>query len=103
MASFGLVEEIDEQAAEIISVGYEVVTIRNKTNYNITYILDGTAFLIKPGEEWTYTAYNGGIIEFDADSRDDYDLSKSYDLDDGQIYEFQDNTYTTGNPYNLDL
>ncbi|AFW95982.1 hypothetical protein ANA_C13307 [Anabaena sp. 90] len=103
LENFALGEEIDAQAAEIISGGYEVFTIKNNTGYDITHVLDGTAFLIKPGEEFTYTAYSGGIIEFDADGRDDHDLSKSYDLEDGQIYEFQDNTYTTGNPYDIDL
>ncbi|MBO1052060.1 MAG: hypothetical protein HEQ25_08690 [Dolichospermum sp. DET73] len=103
LQNFGLVEEIDEQAAEIISGGYEVFSIRNKTNYNITHVLDGTAFLIQPGEEWIYTAYNGGTIDFDVDGRDDQNLSKLYDLEDGQIYEFQDNNYTTGNPYDIDL
>ena len=103
LENFALGEEIDAQAAEIISGGYEVFTINNNTGYDITQVLDGTAFLIKPGEEFTYTAYSGGIIEFDADGRDDHNLSKSYDLEDGQRYEFQDNTYTTGNPYDIDL
>jgi hypothetical protein len=103
LQNFGLVEEIDEQAAEIISGGYEVFSIRNKTNYNITHVLDGTAFLIQPGEEWIYTAYNGGTIDFDVDGRDDHNLSKLYNLEDGEIYEFQDNNYTTGNPYDIDL
>ncbi|MBD2677673.1 MULTISPECIES: hypothetical protein [Nostoc] len=103
LQNFALVEELDEQSAEIISGGYEVFSIRNKTNYNITHILDGTAFLIQPGEEWIYTAYNGGIIEFDIDGRNDYNLSKAYNLDEGRIYEFQDNNYTPGNPYDIDL
>ncbi|MCW5313755.1 hypothetical protein GTQ43_08035 [Nostoc sp. KVJ3] len=103
LQNFGLVEEIEEQAAEIISGGYEVFKIRNNTGFNINHVLDGTAFLIQPGEEWTYTAYNGGTIEFDADSRSDNYRPLSYNLDEGQIYEFQDNTYTTGNPYDFDI
>ena len=104
LQNFGLVEEINEQAAEIISGGFGVFTIRNNTGYDITYVLDGTAFLIKPGEESTYTsAYSGGIIEFDADSRDDNVPYKSCDLEDGQIYEFRDNTSTPNNLYDIDL
>jgi hypothetical protein len=105
LQNFGLVEEINEQAAEIISGGFEVFTIRNNTGYDITYVLDGTACLIKPGEEFTHTTYsdNGGIIEFDADSRDDNVPYKSCDLEDGQIYEFRDNTSTPNNLYDIDL
>ncbi|BAY22422.1 hypothetical protein NIES2100_21850 [Calothrix sp. NIES-2100] len=103
LQNFALVEELDEQAAEIIAGGYEVFTIRNQTNYNITHTVDGTQFLIQPGEEWTYTAYSGGIIEFDTDGREGYNFTKSYNLDDGGIYEFQNNDYTVGNPYDLDL
>lgn len=103
LQNFGLVEELDEQAAEIISGGYEVFTIRNKTQYNITHVLDGTAFLIKPNETWRYTAYQGGIIQLDTDGRDAYKEFKSYNLSDGEIYEFQDNNYTAGNPYDIDL
>ncbi|MBD2385192.1 hypothetical protein [Cylindrospermum sp. FACHB-282] len=103
LQNFALVEEIDEQAAEIISGGYEVFTIRNKTQYNITHVLDGKEFLMKPNEEWIYTAYQGGTIKFDVDGRDDYNQSKSYNLSDGKIYEFQDNKYTAGNPYDIEL
>jgi hypothetical protein len=103
LQNFGLVEELDEQAAEIISGGYEVFTIRNKTGYDITHVLDGKAFLIKPNESWVYTAYNGGIIKLDTDGRNDKKEFQSYNLSDGKIYEFQDNKYTRGNPYDIDL
>ena len=39
LQSFGLGEEIDAQAAEIISGGY--VTIKNTTNQPITYSMNG--------------------------------------------------------------
>ncbi|BAZ40316.1 hypothetical protein NIES4101_62770 [Calothrix sp. NIES-4101] len=99
----GLVEEIDEQAAETISGGYEVFTIKNKTNYDITYILDGKSFLHKPNEEWIWTAYSGGKITFDTDGRNAYKQDQSYNLSNGRTYEFQNNNYTPGNPWDLDL
>ena len=43
LENFALGEEIDAQAAEIISGGYEVFTINNNTGYDITQVLDGTA------------------------------------------------------------
>ncbi|OKH53576.1 hypothetical protein NIES2101_10665 [Calothrix sp. HK-06] len=99
----GLVKEIDEQAAETISGGYEVFTIKNKTNYNVTHVLDGKSFLIKPNQAYIYTAYSGGIIKFDTDGRDAYKQNKSYNLSNGRIYEFQNNNYTPGNPWDIDL
>ncbi|MEH2228170.1 MAG: hypothetical protein V7K71_00790 [Nostoc sp.] len=41
LESFGLIEEIDEQAAETISGGYKVFEVKNKTVYNIPYTVDG--------------------------------------------------------------
>jgi hypothetical protein len=102
LQNFGLVQEIDEQAAEIISGGYEVFTIRNKTRYTITHNLDGNLYTIRPNEAWIYTAPKG-IIRFDTDGRNQFKEFRTMDLRDGQIYEFQDNNYTPGNPYDLDL
>ncbi|BAY77916.1 hypothetical protein NIES25_43860 [Nostoc linckia NIES-25] len=102
LQNFALGEGIDEQAAEIISGGSERFTIRNNTQYNITHNLDGTLFTIQPGEAWIYTTPYNGIIEFDIDGRDYLRLDKSYNLSDGQIYEFQNN-YDTSNPYDIDL
>ncbi|MEH2116535.1 hypothetical protein [Nostoc sp.] len=103
LQNFGLVEEIDEQVAEIISGGYEVFTIRNNTGYDIKHKLDGKLFRMKPNQESVYTTYNGGIIQFDADMRGGYQRWKSYNLRDGKIYEFKDNGKTAGNPYDINI
>ncbi|MEH2290864.1 hypothetical protein [Nostoc sp.] len=104
LESFGLIEELDEQAAETISGGYEVFEVKNKTGYNIPYTVDGkTTGDPAPGSDRIWTAYSGGIIEFDADGRDGYELYKKYDLADGGVYEFQDDTTTIGNPYDINL
>ncbi len=103
LKNFALVEELDEQASETISGGYEVFTLVNKTRYNITYILDGKKFLHKPNESWIWTAYKGGKITFDTDGRAGYKESKTYNLSDGRKYEFQDNLSTPGNPYDIEL
>jgi hypothetical protein len=102
-SQFGAGAEISEQAAETISGGQEVFTIYNKTGYNITHVLDGYAFEIKPNEGWTYTAYSGGIIEFDTDGRSGFTQNKSYNLGEGHIYEYQDNASTPGNPYDIEM
>ncbi|MBD2449671.1 hypothetical protein H6G76_21370 [Nostoc sp. FACHB-152] len=103
LEDFGLIKEIDQQAAETISGGaQEVFTIKNKTSYNITYVLDGRSWLHKPDETWIWTATSGGTISFDKDSRADYNVNQDYDLSDGRIYEFQDNP-SPGNPYDLEL
>ncbi len=104
LKSFGLIEELDEQAAETISGGYEVFEVKNKTGYNIPYTVDGkTTGDPSPGSDRIWTAYSGGIIEFDADGRTGYQLYKKYDLVEGGVYEFQDNIKTDGNPYDIDL
>ena len=102
-SEFDAVEELSEQAAETISGGQEVFTIYNKTGYNITHVLDGKAFGIKPKEGWVYTTYRGGIIKFDADSRSGYIQNKTYNLSEGRVYEYQDNKSTRGNPYDIEL
>ncbi|MEH2420791.1 MAG: hypothetical protein V7K48_07550 [Nostoc sp.] len=107
LQDFGLVEELDEQAGETITGGYEVFTIRNKTKYNVSYLIDGTkapGYAAKPySGSAVWTAYSGGIVKFDADGRNNYVQNKSYNLSNGGIYEFQYNNYTRGNPYDIDL
>jgi hypothetical protein len=106
-SEFAAGAELSEQAAETISGGSltvsETFTIYNKTGYDITHILDGKAFDIKPNEGWTYTAYSGGIIEFDTDGRSGYVQNKSYNLGHGHVYEYQDNASTPGNPYDIEM
>ncbi|YAG14897.1 hypothetical protein NSTC745_04247 [Nostoc sp. DSM 114161] len=102
LQNFGLVEEMDEQAAEIISGGSEEFTIRNNTRGNITYNLDGYDVIIQPGEELYHITYEG-IIDFNTYSGSAFlVLNKSYNLSDGQVYEFQNN-YDTANSYDIDL
>jgi len=104
LQSFGLVEELDEQAGETITGGYEVFTVTNTTRYNVSYSVDGTkTHYPKPGDSAVWTAYNGGIIKFDADGRNNYVQSKSYNLSNGSKYEFQYNNSTPGNPYDIEL
>ena len=105
-ANQDLFVDLTQKDAETISGGYEVFQIKNNTKYNITHILDGhkdKPFLMKPGETWTYTAHQGGNIEFDVDSRNEYQLTKKYNLSNGGVYEFQDNKSTPGNPYDIEL
>ncbi|MEH2377243.1 hypothetical protein [Nostoc sp.] len=102
----GLVEELDEQAGETITGGYEVFTITNRTGYNVSYLIDGTktpAQYAKPNGSAVWTAYSGGIVKFDADGRAGYVQNKSYNLSNGSKYEFQYNYSTPGNPYDIEL
>ena len=101
LPDFGLVEELDEYAAETLSGGYELLTIRNKTVYDITHVLYGASFLMKPNETWIYTGHSEAIIEFDADIRDDVQEWKKYKLTNG-VYEFQDDP-SPENPYDIEL
>ncbi|MBN3898647.1 MAG: hypothetical protein V7L14_26690 [Nostoc sp.] len=106
LQDFGLVEELDEQAGETITGGYEVFTITNRTGYNIPYSIDGTqtrSEFAKPGGSAVWTAYSGGIIKFDTDGRAGYVQTQSYNLSNGAKYEFQYNTKTPGNPYDINL
>ncbi|MBS3025993.1 MAG: hypothetical protein HCA25_02560 [Dolichospermum sp. DET50] len=103
LQNFGLVEELDEQAAEIISGGQtERFTIRNKTRYDITYILDGKRSTLHPGDAVKWRTGRGGIIRFDSDALRPGEQKKEYDLSNGGIYEFQDDR-TTPYQYDLDL
>ena len=106
LQEFDLVEELNEQAAEIISGGYEVFTIKNETKYNVDYSVDDKqtkSQYAKPNTSSVWTAYKGGIIEFDIDGRNDYKELKKYNLADGGVYAFRDNKATKGNPYDIDL
>ncbi|MEH2377242.1 hypothetical protein [Nostoc sp.] len=106
LQGFGLVEELDEQAGETITGGYEVFTVTNKTAYNVSYYIDGRitpAQYAKPGVSAVWTAYSGGIIKFDTDARAGYTKYKSSDLVNGGKYQFQNNNSTPGNPYDIDL
>lgn len=97
LQNFGLVEEIDEQAAEIISGGKEF-RIKNNTSRFIYHRLDNSYYLITPGEDRKYTS-DTGIIEFDADKRFFSYQPKSMPLDETLKYEFQD----TSDPNNTKL
>ena len=98
--------ELNDANAETVSGGYEVFTVRNETKYDIDYFVDGTktkAKFAKPGTGSVWTAYKGGIIEFDVDGRDHYTELKKYDLSDGGVYAFRENTSTPSNPYDIEL
>ena len=95
--------DLNAEKAETLNGGYEVFTIKNNTNANVGYDIDGTLEKQKPGTSVTWTAYSGGIITFDDDIRGNKEQYKSYNLSNGQTYEFQPNYYTTGNPYDIDL
>lgn len=104
LEGLGLVEDLDEQAGETITGGYEVFTVKNQTKYNIPYSVDGTRTRYpRPGSSTVWTAYRGGIIEFDTDGRSGYTQFKKYNLANGGVYAFEYNNYTKGNPYDIDL
>ncbi|MBR8834809.1 MAG: hypothetical protein DSM106950_12415 [Stigonema ocellatum SAG 48.90 = DSM 106950] len=94
--------DLNAENAETFNGGYEVFTIRNNTNANVGYDIDGTLKQQPSGTSVTWTAYNGGIITFDDDVRGNQQY-KSYNLANGQTYEFRPNYNTTGNPYDIDL
>ncbi|MDZ8189851.1 MAG: hypothetical protein RMX96_34080 [Nostoc sp. ChiSLP02] len=107
LEGLGLLEELDEQAAETLTGGYEVFTVRNKTKYSVVYYVDGTkspGYASKPyNGAAVWTAYSGGIIKFDADGRSGYVQTKKYNLANGGVYEFRYNNSTPGNPYDINL
>ncbi|MEH2049840.1 hypothetical protein [Nostoc sp.] len=100
LQDFGLVEEIDEQVAEIISGGYERFTVRNRTRYNINYIVDGKRVSLEPGQGHRWTTERGGIIRFDRDAGRNGEQRKLYNLSNGERYEFQEDRRT---PYQYDI
>ncbi|MDJ0800742.1 MAG: hypothetical protein QNJ51_28695 [Calothrix sp. MO_167.B12] len=104
LQNFDLVEELDEKAAEKISGGYEVFTVKNQTKYNVHYYVDGKKTKYpRPGAVSIWTAYKGGIIKFDIDGRTKYKKWRKYNLADGGVYAFRDNKKTKGNPYDIEL
>ncbi|MBS9385640.1 hypothetical protein VB638_15530 [Dolichospermum sp. UHCC 0684] len=105
LQNFGLVQEIDEQAAEIISGGYERFTIKNETEGNIYYYVDGTRTkreFAKPGTSSVWTTFGKGTIKFDTDERDDVINWKEYNLDSGRVYAFRENK-STSDPFDIEL
>ncbi|MFN6461497.1 MAG: hypothetical protein RMZ41_006565 [Nostoc sp. DedVER02] len=70
LESFGLVEELNEQAAEIISGGVINFTVENATSRFVWHRLNNSTNVITPGEKRTCASNtNPGIIEFDANPR----------------------------------
>jgi hypothetical protein len=95
--------DLTEQDAEAINGGYETFTIENDvSNYKMSYTVDGTSATLDPGYYTNWTAYSGGLVEFDADGRSGYQPSRKYNLGSGRTYSFQPNT-STSNPYDFDL
>lgn len=101
-ANQDLFVDLNQKDAEIISGGCKLVEITNKTKYDITHVLDGKQYLMKPGEKWYFAAPNG-YISFDTDGRDNYKQDKSYTLNNEGKYKFEDNNYTPEISYDLDL
>lgn len=96
--------ELNDAKAETVSGGYEVFTIYNETDYNVEYSIDGTLTkFAQPGASSVWTAYSGGIVEFDIDGRSGYKELKKYNLANGGVYAFRDNKSTPGNPYDIEL
>ena len=101
-----LFDDLNDKSAETISGGYEVFTVKNETKYNIHYFIDGTLTkpeFAKPNTSSIWTAHKGGIIKFDVDRRSDYKQWEEYNLANGGVYAFRDNTSTSGNPYDIEL
>jgi hypothetical protein len=95
LQNFALVEEINEQAAEVISGGS--VTIRNTIGRFVLYRLDGSTQTnrLEPGQEINLPANDGRRIEFDMYAESPtLLLYRPYTLADGQRYEFQSNNDT---------
>ena len=101
LENIALVEEIDEQAAEIISGRGDTFTVKNKTSGFISHRLDSSYYLMSPGEERKY-AGNPGMIEFDTDTRPFNFKPKSQLLVNGKTYEFRDDMKTPES-YDIDL
>ncbi len=108
-ANQDLFVDLNDKSAETISGGAEVFTIKNETDYEITYSLDGKSWNHIPnandGRGWAWTTSNGGkgIIEFDQDVRPEFTANKSYDLANGGVYAFRENKTTEGHPWDIEL
>ncbi|QYX32031.1 hypothetical protein [Sphaerospermopsis torques-reginae] len=101
LQNFTFGEEIDEQAAEIISGGVERFTLKNATQQAIIYTVDDVAWIIKPNEEHTVITDMGGKIRFDGDTRDNRLRVKGYNLRDAGRYVFSNSS--NSNPNRIDL
>jgi hypothetical protein len=102
-ANQALFTNLTEQDAQAINGGYETFTIQNDvSNYYMSYSVDGTSARLDPGRYEDWTAYGGGLVEFDKDARSGYQASQTYNLDSGRTYAFRLNT-STSNPYDFDL
>jgi hypothetical protein len=103
-----LFTDLTEQDAEAINGGYETFTIRNDlNNFKMAYSVDGTSARLRPRTDSTYyyedwTARNGGVVKFDADTRAGYQASPEYNLSSGRIYAFRPKK-STKNIYDMDL
>jgi len=104
LQNFGLVEEIDEQAAEIISGGF--VTIRNTIDRFVLYRLDGSTNTssLQAGQE-IHLEGNNVVRNIDFDMYAGSPIRLRYIPDhlcDGQTYEFRRNL-STADPDDIDL
>ena len=104
LQNFGLVEEIDEQAAEIISGG--CVTLRNTIDRFVLYRLDGSTDImsLEPGQE-IHLEGNNVVRNIDFDMYAGSPSLLSYVPDhlcDGQTYEFRRN-FSTAHPDDIDM
>ena len=100
--------DLNEKDAETVSRGaYEAFTVKNQTQKAVSYSVDGTSWYHLPkannGGGWVWTTFNGGEIKFDQDTRPEYTDYKSYNLYNGGIFAFRENTTTTGNPFDIEL
>jgi hypothetical protein len=95
--------ELDEKSSVSVNGGYESFSIQNDvSNYTMSYSVDKTRGRLKPGHYENWTAYSGGVVEFDTDSRSGYQPSRKYNLSSGRTYSFQPNT-STANPNDVSL
>jgi hypothetical protein len=104
LQNFGFGEEIDEQAAEIISGG--CVTLRNTIDRFVLYRLDGCAntMSLQPGQE-IHLEGNNAVRNIDFDMYAGSPIRLRYIPDhlcDGQTYEFQRNL-STADPDDINL
>ncbi|OYD86966.1 hypothetical protein CDG77_32050 [Nostoc sp. 'Peltigera membranacea cyanobiont' 213] len=101
LQNFGLVEEIGEQAAEIISGGKsKKFTVINNTNNAIAYTLDDVAWNIPATAKQSFYTDHDGKMSFDKDSRADEINVQKESLKDGKAYQFKPNA---GNSNMIDL
>ncbi|MFM2061234.1 MAG: hypothetical protein RLZZ507_904 [Cyanobacteriota bacterium] len=101
LQNFAFGEEIDEQAAEIISGGVERFTLKNATQQAIIYTVDDVAWIIQPGEEHRVSTDMGGKIRFDGDTRDNRLSAKGYNLRDSGRYVFYNSSQNNSNRIDL--